>query len=379
MTTRQNLPAAKWLAKNSTFAVAKRAGKLVIMKIIKSRLFTNHFLQLATTVATLSCCMNVPLDAQENSTPTKEKVEKAIEKTPVKVIFDTDMQSDVDDIGAMAVLHALADRGELEILCTMVSVTYPWSVPCVDAVNTWYGRPDLPLGTVKGKGVLRSSSYARQIAQEFPHDLETETAPDAVELYRKILAGQPDKSVVILTVGYLTNLAGLLDSPPDGWSDLQGRDLVQQKVKNWVCMGGIFPKGLETNLRYDAPSSAKAINEWPTPIIFTGWEIGKDLMTGHTLKEKFPPTNLVRRAYELYLGPNKTQRESWDQSAVLLAARGLGDYWTEATGGSLHVLPDGSNEWRLTPDKEHSYVVKKMNPKEVAGVIEELMTQPPRQ
>ncbi|HEY0076379.1 MAG TPA: nucleoside hydrolase [Abditibacteriaceae bacterium] len=311
----------------------------------------------------------MPLHAQEAP---------GLKKTPVRVIFDTDMQSDVDDVGAMAVLHALADRGEIEILGTMVSVTYLWSVPCVDAINHFYGRPDLPLGTVKGKGVLRSSSYARQIAQEFPHDMETDNAPDAIGLYRKILAAQPDKSVVILTVGYLTNLAGLLDSGPDQWSNLKGRDLVQQKVKNWVCMGGIFPKGLETNLRYDAPSSAKAINEWPTPIIFTGWEIGKDLMTGHTLKEKFPPTNLVRRAYELYLGPNKTQRESWDQSAVLLAARGLGDYWDVATGGSLHVLPDGSNEWRLTPVKDHSYVIKKMNPLEVAAVIEELMTQPPR-
>jgi hypothetical protein len=115
------------------------------------------------------------------------------------------------------------------------------------------------------------------------------------------------------------------------------------------------------------------------PDYFHRMGIGKDLMTGHTLREKFPPTNLVRRAYDLYLGPNKTQRESWDQSAVLLAARGTADYWDVVAGGSLHVLPDGSNEWRTTLVKDHSYVVKKMNPKEVATVIEELMTQPPRQ
>ena len=319
----------------------------------------------------LLCCafgwaVSAPLQAQE------------AKKAPVKILFDTDMQSDVDDIGAMAVLHALADRGEIEILGTMVSVKYPWSVPCVDAVNTWHGRPDLPIGTVKGKGVLRSSSYAKQIAEEFPHDLKTEDAPDAVGLYRKILAAQPDKSVVIVTVGYLTNVAGLIDSAPDQWSNLSGLDLIKQKVNYWSCMGGIFPKGLETNLRYDAESSAKAINNWPTPIIFSGWEIGKDIKTGHTLREKFPATNLVRRAYDHYLGPNKTQRESWDQSSVLLAARGAGDYWDVATGGSLHVLPDGSNEWRDTPKKDHSYLVKKMNPREVADVIEELMTQPPR-
>ena len=34
----------------------------------------------------------------------------------VKLIFDTDIAEDCDDVGAMAVLHALADKGELEIL-----------------------------------------------------------------------------------------------------------------------------------------------------------------------------------------------------------------------------------------------------------------------
>ena len=296
-------------------------------------------------------------------------------EAPVPVIFDTDMQSDVDDVGAMAVLHALADRGEIEILGTMVSSAYPGAVPCVDAINTFYGRPDLPIGTVKGKGVLRQSSYARQIAEEFPHDLETDDAPDAVAVYRKILAAQPDHSVTIVSVGYLTNLAGLIESGPDEVSDLPGEDLVKQKVKIWVCMGGIFPKGLETNLRYDAASSATAIDRWPTPILFTGWEIGKELMTGHTLRQKLPPDDLVRRGYELYLGADKNQRESWDQSAVLLAARGLEDNWDLESQGHLRVLPDGTNQWHSAPDKQHSYIVRKKDPSEIAAVLEELMTQ----
>lgn len=324
-----------------------------------------------TLKSTLLLCsigfvMNIPTHAQGRAT-------KA-----VPIIFDTDMQTDVDDVGAAALLHALADRGEIEILATMVSVSYPWSVPCVDAINTFYGRPDLPIGTVKGKGVIRGSSYARQIAEEYPHDLKSaEDAPDAVALYRKTLAARPDKSVVVVTVGYLTNLANLLDSAPDGWSNLSGRDLVQQKVKQWVCMGGIYPRGLETNFRFDAPSSAKAVNSWPTPILFSGWEIGKDILTGHTLKAKLPQNNLVRRAYELYLGPNKTQRESWDQSAVLAAVRGTGDYW-DVVQGTVVILPDGSNEWHDGPGKEHSRLVKKMEPRDVAAVIEEFMAQPPR-
>ena len=40
---------------------------------------------------------------------------------PVKIIFDTDMLTDFDDVGALACLHALADAGECEILATVSS------------------------------------------------------------------------------------------------------------------------------------------------------------------------------------------------------------------------------------------------------------------
>ena len=53
----------------------------------------------------------------------------------VGIIFDTDMDTDCDDAGALAILHALADRGEAEILATVVSSRYPWSVPCVEAID----------------------------------------------------------------------------------------------------------------------------------------------------------------------------------------------------------------------------------------------------
>jgi len=116
---------------------------------------------------------------------------------PKKIIFDTDMESDCDDAACLAMLHALADREEIELLGTMISAKYPWSGPCTDAINTYYGRPDLPIGVPKGKaGHQQKSKYAEQIAKEYPHDCPRyEDAPDATKLYREILASQPDKSV----------------------------------------------------------------------------------------------------------------------------------------------------------------------------------------
>jgi inosine-uridine nucleoside N-ribohydrolase len=137
-------------------------------------------------------------------------VANAVAKTPVRVIFDTDLGADVDDAGAVAVLHALADRGEADILAMGLSVTHRWSAPCLDAMNTYYGRPDIPIGVVKGKGVDDGCKYAESIAKEFPHDLKSpDEAADVVSLYRQVLAKQPDNSVVLVTVGFLTNVANL--------------------------------------------------------------------------------------------------------------------------------------------------------------------------
>ena len=83
--------------------------------------------------------------SSENSAVKADDRKGSIEK----IIFDTDVGGDVDDAGALAVLHALADRKEIEILAIGVVIGHEDAVPYVDAVNTWYGRPDLPIGTIK--------------------------------------------------------------------------------------------------------------------------------------------------------------------------------------------------------------------------------------
>ncbi len=306
-------------------------------------------------------------------------VVRAEEREPISIILDTDIMGDVDDVGAVAVLHALADRGEAKILAMGVCVKNPWSPPCLDALNTYFGRPDTPLGVVKGPAHNRASKYAQAVAEEFPHALKSaEDAPDAALLYRQVLAKQSDQSVVMVSVGQLTNLHNLLNTGPDQHSNLDGRELAQRKVRIWVCMGGKFPEGQEANLVNDGPAAAYAIEHWPTPIIFSGWEIGNEIMTGAKLRNT-PIGTPVRRAYELY--NNLENRQSWDQTAVLYAVRGLdgglAEYWDVVSEGYLHVNQDGSNQWRTSPDKDHAYLVRKMDPKQIAAVIEELMVRLP--
>ena len=306
------------------------------------------------------------------------------EDGPVKLIFDTDIGPDCDDAGAAAVLHALADQGEVEILAMMVSTggeTAKWGPPCLDAINTYYGRPDIPIGVIRKPGAEDTSKYNEQVAKEFPNDLKHgDRAAEATDLYRQVLSAQPDGSVVIVTVGYLSNLRHLLASESDKHSELNGVELIKQKVKAYVCMGGAFPQGREWNIHRDVAASRIVAEKWPTEIYFSGFEIGAEILTGAKLKEETPETNPVRRAYELYTGGK--DRNSWDQTAVLFAVRGLKgklqDFWDLSEAGRLVVAEDGSNGWSDSSGKSHRYLLKKMSPEKIAEEIDSLMVLPPK-
>ena len=300
------------------------------------------------------------------------------ERVPVPVILDTDIASDVDDVGAVAILHAMANRGEAKILAMGVCVKNPWSPLCLDALNTYFNRPEIPIGVVKGPALTDSSKYARKIASEFPHALKkADDAPDAALLYRKVLARQPDGSVVIVSIGPLTNLRNLLRTGPDEHSKLGGHELVKRKVRAWVCMGGKFPAGREYNLVSDGSAAAYVVRNWPTRVVFSGHEIGNAILTGPGLKQA-PTTSPVRRAYELYNG--LTSRPSYDQTAVLFAVRGLSgglaDLWSLKSNGRLVVNDDGSDVWRESSEQTQSYLVTKIAPPRIAKIIEQLMLQP---
>jgi len=63
---------------------------------------------------------------------------RAGEPQPVRLIFDTGMMGDVDDMGTAAVLHALADRGEVEILAMGLSGKKPpSSTPPAASTAAW--------------------------------------------------------------------------------------------------------------------------------------------------------------------------------------------------------------------------------------------------
>lgn len=315
--------------------------------------------------------------------------------SPVKLIWDTDFMSDCDDPGALGMLHALADNGEVEILATFSSGRFAYSPAAIDAVNTYYGRGHIPVATTKDPtAVSIAGSYAQHLAQNFPHDTPMDSSvPDAVDAYRELLAGQADHSVVIVTVGYATNLKNLLASGPDRHSPLDGTNLITAKVVKWVNMGGNFEdyENNDTNVNWtrDKVSAVTAIRNWPTEIVFNGREIGHLMRAGARLSQT-PATNPVHAAYKQFFGGTAKDQHCADPSATLYAVRGLGPdarkYWA-LDFGRIQINDDATFVWSsgaTGPRTESRMISARTRPDiglmtldEVDEIVEDLMIQAP--
>ncbi len=305
-------------------------------------------------------------------------------KDKVNIIFDTDIGPDYDDVGAIAVLHALAAQGECEILATLASDGYPYIAPTLEAYNLYFKKPNIPIGAPDSSAPKFScpNHWNDSVVIKYLPKLKTNNDyPSAVEVYRKVLANQKDQSVVIVSVGFLSNLAALLKSLPDQYSPLLGKDLVAKKVKKWVAMAGAFPEGSEFNVNKHAAASRYAIQHWPTPILFSGVEIGVKIMTGQQVVTKGSRNSPVQWAYQYCLSnyENKTSlnRNSWDQTAVLCAVRDPEEYFHVITGGTFVCNEDGSNSWDPDKKAKHSYLVHKYPFDKIAKILETLMLYEP--
>ena len=300
----------------------------------------------------------------------------------VPVIFDTDMGPDYDDVGAITMLHAFADAGQARILATIASTNYPNVAPVLSVLNTYFNRPNVPIGVPKGTAVSDKDSqhWSDTLVARYPHAIQSnEATPDAVALYRQILAKQPDHSVTVITVGFLTNLANLLSSPADQYSALSGKALVAKKIKRVVSMAGKFPAGREYNVFRDSASSKIVFANWPTPILMSGFEIGEQIHSGLPLTQNARIQHSpVKDVFSISLpksAEDKNGRMSWDQTAVLVGVNGYEPYYTIKLG-RLTMNPDGSNGWDNS-GKGHQYLVVKMPVPQVEELINRLMQHQP--
>lgn len=314
----------------------------------------------------------------------------------VRVIFDTDMGNDVDDAMALVMLLNLHRRGACELLGVTITKDHPQAAAFVDALNTFYGYPDIPIGVVRdgatreaGKFNLLADARNPDHTLRYPHDLRSgRDAPEAVSLLRRLLAAQPDNSVTLVQVGFFTNFRRLLASSADEHSPLGGRDLVAQKVRLLSVMAGAFQtvgwdtRHLEYNVVQDIPSAQALAREWPTPVVWSGFEIGVAAAFPHVVIERdlnYVPRHILKEAYYLY-EPPPHDRPTWDPTSVLYAVYPDRGYFGLSPVGTVTIEDNGATWFRPSRDGKGRDRFLVMSPEQVARVREaivQLCVEPP--
>lgn len=310
-------------------------------------------------------------------------------EVPPRIILDTDFRSDVDDAGALALLNALADNGACELIGVMASQTGPHVVGAINAVNTWYGRGDVPVGLSPVDDQRFPDYYAPTIGdpENFPSTQCTDTAPESTMLYRRLLHESPDNSVKIVVIGGQTCIRLLLDSEADHEGDgsisRTGRELIRSKVSGLYLMAGNFSDANHTehNIMLDLDASQRIAAEWPTRIVYSGFEIGREVITGGAMTE--PENNPVAKAYALYPAGGVgviAGSSSYDQTMVYYAVCGpmANDtrLWRLSEPGAAS-FPEGHTVFTPAPEGRHHYLIAEAPFETTARAIESLMIQAP--
>ena len=313
--------------------------------------------------------------------------------SPLPVIFETDLGNDVDDALALDLLYKYQDAGKIRLLAVNLNKNGEAPAEFADIMNTWYGYPDIPIGIIRDGAECESDAavnYAKAVvelkdAEGKPLFARSHPGyadyPEAVTLYRKLLAAEPDHSVVIASVGFSTNLIRLLETPADEYSSLSGKDLVTRKVKLLVTMAGDFedPKVHEYNVVKDIPAAKVIFEEWPTPVVTSPFEVGiRILYPASSIENDFGWAGLhpTVEAYKSYL-KMPYDRPTWDPTAVLYAVEG-GSWFTVSEPGFISVTDEGSP--LFTPDPKGTRRYLSVTPDQAAAIRDhfiEMITTPP--
>jgi hypothetical protein len=306
---------------------------------------------------------------------------------PIPVILDTDLDGDVDDVGALALLDNFMDQGEANLLAVVHNTVNGNKSSCgtIKAVNDWYFRPNIPIGQYLGEHptapmtskvdpappgpgayhdppVGSGSSYTQQVRQRFePNFPDDDKMPAGVDVYRKALASAPDGQVVICSVGFLENIQDLMLSEPDSISPLSGMDLIKKKVRLMTVMAN-------TN-----PTDLYVLTHWPTPILWT-CDVGNGIGTGPSLIPT-PDNNPVRMCYDLF-GVLHSGRQSWDLTAAWIAVRGP-DIFDVISGRPQYISDTIHDPARDHPNE--SVVTVKLPLDEDVKIIGTELARPPKQ
>jgi hypothetical protein len=177
----------------------------------------------------------------------------------MRVIYDDDFGSDPGDevlLNHVLYLHEIGAIHLVAVTGTMHPISIPFGAPLAQAICQYYGYGDIPVGSttnLTGSNARLNVNYSACWMTNYPQGLQwwTETnyyhlytyatnMPEAVGLWRKVLADSQNSSVCIFMAGDHRNFYDFLQSQPDKISPMTGVQLFSNKVSLVLCASGIF-------------------------------------------------------------------------------------------------------------------------------------------
>jgi hypothetical protein len=322
---------------------------------------------LAALLVLAACDSGSSSSAAPDGSTTASPKTAAPRATGPSMIIDTDFSRWWDDATVIGLANVLHRQDALNLLGIVTDIPNPVAVAAIDAVNTAYGHDDIPVGAVANSDTDTSPhGYSDVLVQRLPHSVRgSADVPDAVTLYRRLLANEPDGSVIIVSVGAYTNLAGLLASPAaDG--EPSGRELITRKVKRLVVMDGVFPGGWEavTNQKLDLAAARAVVAGtadapmWPTPIAWIDGYDGIATRVGGKLCKQAPADHPMRIVYEDLFECGPPGDGNWDAPALLYAIGDVPEVFSiHGRGGVAVINEKGGLSWQKPSTRRHDYYV----------------------
>lgn len=278
-----------------------------------------------------------------------------------KVILDTDIGPDCDDVGAIAVLLSYAREYGFEVIGINNCTSNKYGCGAIDAICGFCGKGNIPIGGYSISGFYDSDKpewikYNKYLSEHFSLSYVSGTldVTPHVEFYRKLLSQCEDDEVIIISIGMFNCLSDLLDSKKDEYCDLDGLELVKRKVNSLVSMATVYPEGREFNIVCDYNAAKNVLEKFPKNIYVSDFHTGFDVITGFCTEDaEKQKDNPIFQAYALYKGIDNCKNSSFDLTAVQFACEGTGELYSLSQPGKMEFY---SVDTEKTPEDATRFI-----------------------
>lgn len=297
------------------------------------------------------------------------------------IILDTDLGGDCDDAAAIALANKFHNSGEITVLAMTYSNSNESGALLTSVINSYYGN-NFDIGVLKNHEL--KIDYGIDFVDKTLEILKVEKdfskLQNANDLYYEKLINAEDKSVTVVCIGQLRNIATFLDSDFNG---LSGQEIFNRKVKELYIMGGYFKQkgescsfcGLllpgEYNIVTDLDSAHTIMAKVEIEIIFCDFDMGVDVLTFEKFSSNYDENYPVSICYKLY---QNGARHSWDPITVLYAVKGDNEYFSSKLG-DVFITDKGRTIFKENSNGRHRMAFLCKPKGEVAKYVESFFAE----